>query len=65
MIKVEERTQKLATYAVGREDSQGAKSMVTTDLVWVVGTVSKPLTEIEVRQGSTFMGIDGVRFNFR
>lgn len=56
MIKVEERTQKLATYAVGREDSQGAESMVTTDLVWVVGTVSKPLTEIEVRQDSTLWG---------
>lgn len=34
------------------------------DLVWEVGTVLKPLTAIEVRQGSTFMGMDGVQVNF-
>lgn len=33
--------------------------------VWVVGRMSKPLTEIEVRQGSSFVGMEGVKFNFR
>lgn len=39
--------------------------MTTSSRVWVAGRVLKPLTEGEVGQGSSSVGMDEVKFNFR
>lgn len=43
----------------------GAKSKMTMNLEFRVGRLLEPLAEVEVRQGSCFVGVEGLRLNFR
>lgn len=42
----------------------GAKSKMTMNLEFGVRMLLEPLAEVEVRQGSCFVGMEGLRLNF-
>ena len=55
------RKEQSAPSAVGG----GAESKMTMNLEFGAGRLLEPLAEVEVRQGSCFVGMEGLRLNFR